>query len=96
MRPSVRGRSVEYANWLTVPDRTQPPSRSGNGATSVPPPAKLTRSGARARAGGPWPGRPQEFAARLREEQPPEPEGCAYGASLPVVKIGRIAGQYCG
>src|SRR5919205_4152930 len=28
---------------------TRPPSRSGNGGTSVPPPAKLTRSGALAR-----------------------------------------------
>src|SRR6478752_347488 len=29
--------------------RTRPPSRSGNGGTSVPPPAKLMRSGARER-----------------------------------------------
>ena len=32
-----------------VADRTQPPSSSGNGGTSVPPPAKLMRSGALAR-----------------------------------------------
>src|SRR5512133_872022 len=29
--------------------RTVPPTRTGNGATSVPPPAKLTRNGAFAR-----------------------------------------------
>src|SRR5579864_6186448 len=34
---------------LMVALSTQPPSRSGNGGTSVPPPAKLMRKGALAR-----------------------------------------------
>src|SRR5262249_52445511 len=44
-----RGRSVPYAKRLMVAFRTSPPSRSGNGATSVPPPANETRKGALAR-----------------------------------------------
>src|SRR5262245_32852266 len=42
-------RSVPCAYRLIVALTTQPPSRSTNGDTSVPPPAKLTRRGALAR-----------------------------------------------
>lgn len=46
---SGRGRSVPYAYRLIVAFSTSPPSRSGNGGTSVPPPANEMRSGALAR-----------------------------------------------
>src|SRR5579863_5858614 len=46
---SVRGVKVpqEYREMVAL--KTQPPSRSRNGLTSVPPPAKLSRRGALAR-----------------------------------------------
>src|SRR5207247_6365565 len=44
---SLRGTRVAYAKRLIVALRTQPPSRSGKGDTSVPPPQKLIRRGAR-------------------------------------------------
>src|SRR5258708_5413711 len=58
---------------------TQPPSRSTNGETSVPPPAKLTRRGALARMTFPF----TLLLFGRRRRAPPEPTPTA-GMSLGV------------